>query len=88
MEAELDVHKMREQVAKSQINTENPDDLALAGPSDREQQQHHGGGVGPDLLVGPDGKPVMLRTIRRGPLTLHVCDLGATILKWHGAVSV
>ena len=63
MEAELDVHKMREQVAKSQINTEDTDHLALAGPSDREQQQHHGGGVGPDLLVGPDGKPVMLTSI-------------------------
>ena len=53
MEAELDVHKMREQVAKAQIN-ESLD------PGDQPGEQLVGN---TDLLVGPDGQPIMLTSI-------------------------
>ena len=53
LEAELDVHKMREQVAKAQIN-ESLD------PGDQPGEQLVGN---TDLLVGPDGQPIMLTSI-------------------------
>ena len=52
MEAELDVHKMREQVAKAQINE--------IDPGDQSGEQLSGN---TDLLVGPDGQPIMLTSI-------------------------
>ena len=52
LEAELDVHKMREQVAKAQINE--------IDPGDQSGEQLSGN---TDLLVGPDGQPIMLTSI-------------------------
>ena len=46
------MHKMREQVAKAQINE--------IDPGDQSGEQLSGN---TDLLVGPDGQPIMLTSI-------------------------